>query len=77
MLNKYGDDALSDYKFHNHIYYPDISMWINNDICQLERNTGVIGGINLGVNIKNWNPTTNTNNNNNEGEEKVTYRIFM
>ena len=52
MLNKYGDDALSDYKFHNHIYYPDISMWINNDICQLERNTGVIGGINLGVNIK-------------------------
>lgn len=70
LLNKYGDDALSDYKFHNHIYYPDISMWINNDICQLERNTGVIGGINLGVNIKNWNPTTNTNNNNNEGEEK-------
>ena len=40
LLNKYGDDALSDYKFHNHIYYPDISMWINNDICQLERNTG-------------------------------------
>ncbi|KAI5964578.1 uncharacterized protein KGF55_001647 [Candida pseudojiufengensis] len=34
LRNKYGQNALIEYNYHNHNYQSDISLWVNNKICK-------------------------------------------